>query len=548
MKKEQAEAATTRSSKFEDLLFCRKWYSRKYLQGDIYFNKPLDHYYLWGRKAKLSPNKWLKQDKILNYFSDQQDECKSFEHYLSLKLSRLDEIGILPGVLREILNTFHHKKRYILYQKTLDEICTAGIELPATSLRECLFALGIEKSETSLFNCKVIDLLRVYSQSTKIPLWCKTKEIKECNPDLHHLNDDDLYTYILENLSQGRQLSKFDNISPKSLGCLLYLGTKNEKFDPVPLRTHEAKYIKGIEIGVVFYQNSAAEAELFLSTLLTSLRQLKETSPNTKTRLTILHNSPINPETSNTINQLLQSFKQELVETVEIPFSKNLGFGGGHNYIVSQIGKNKDDFLYLCVNPDGAFFSDSLTELSNEAIKYDINSCIFEAMLMPKRHPKYFCFTTLKTNWASGACFAISIKKFKELKGFDENIFMYCEDVDLSIRAHSIGMNCYTIPSFKFWHDTLSRDDSSREGQMRSSAMYVARKHNLPNLYFDQFHKLKKLSPTKYNPSRLQETRPSTTPSNQLFRYWNRERQLSPEFTKNLHIGDLHFSQSSSNF
>jgi N-acetylglucosaminyl-diphospho-decaprenol L-rhamnosyltransferase len=42
---------------------------------------------------------------------------------------------------------------------------------------------------------------------------------------------------------------------------------------------------------------------------------------------------------------------------------------------------------------------------------------------------------------------------FMELNGFDENYFMYYEDVDLCMRAHISGGKVLAVPSIAITHD-----------------------------------------------------------------------------------------------
>ena len=56
------------------------------------------------------------------------------------------------------------------------------------------------------------------------------------------------------------------------------------------------------------------------------------------------------------------------------------------------------------------------------------------------------------TDYITGCCLFISKKNFLKLNGFDEKFNMYGEDVDLSIRAQNLGMDCYYISNAKLWH------------------------------------------------------------------------------------------------
>lgn len=56
-------------------------------------------------------------------------------------------------------------------------------------------------------------------------------------------------------------------------------------------------------------------------------------------------------------------------------------------------------------------------------------------------------------NGIFGCCFAIKKDEFNNLGGFDENIFLYEEDVDLSCRAHLNNFKIQYIPSAIVKHD-----------------------------------------------------------------------------------------------
>jgi GT2 family glycosyltransferase len=53
----------------------------------------------------------------------------------------------------------------------------------------------------------------------------------------------------------------------------------------------------------------------------------------------------------------------------------------------------------------------------------------------------------------SGACFAVRRQVFADLGGFDERLFMYYEDDDLSLRARLAGYACIAVPSAEVLHD-----------------------------------------------------------------------------------------------
>jgi GT2 family glycosyltransferase len=53
----------------------------------------------------------------------------------------------------------------------------------------------------------------------------------------------------------------------------------------------------------------------------------------------------------------------------------------------------------------------------------------------------------------SGACFATTYETFQRLGGFEESIFMYMDDVELSWNANAAGLEMRYVPSATVYHD-----------------------------------------------------------------------------------------------
>lgn len=59
-----------------------------------------------------------------------------------------------------------------------------------------------------------------------------------------------------------------------------------------------------------------------------------------------------------------------------------------------------------------------------------------------------------KVDWFAGSFIAIKAEVFDFIDGFDESYFMYCEDLDLCLRAHKSGFDAYYLPEIKAIHFT----------------------------------------------------------------------------------------------
>lgn len=65
-----------------------------------------------------------------------------------------------------------------------------------------------------------------------------------------------------------------------------------------------------------------------------------------------------------------------------------------------------------------------------------------------------------KVDWVSGGFMMIKTTIFRRLEGFDENFFMYIEDMELCFRASKLGYDTYFIPSAAAQH--VGQGSSSR--------------------------------------------------------------------------------------
>jgi len=128
----------------------------------------------------------------------------------------------------------------------------------------------------------------------------------------------------------------------------------------------------------------------------------------------------------------------------------NLGFGRAHNLLMAEAFARGAEF-YVASNPDGIFHPDALVEMIAVARRCE-GRALVEASLFPEELPKAFDPLTLDTSWTSGCCLLIPAAIFEAIGGFDENIFMYCEDVDLSWRARAAGFAVKHAPRALFNH------------------------------------------------------------------------------------------------
>lgn len=128
-------------------------------------------------------------------------------------------------------------------------------------------------------------------------------------------------------------------------------------------------------------------------------------------------------------------------------FDGNVGFGKGHNLLFKQ-GESERVWL---LNPDAYFARDILIRLGEFADAHP-DFGIVEPRSLPIEHAKAIDFGTCETGWCSGFAPLIHSRAFREVEGFDEQFFLYEEDVDLSWRVKATGRKLYCCPSASVYH------------------------------------------------------------------------------------------------
>ena len=86
--------------------------------------------------------------------------------------------------------------------------------------------------------------------------------------------------------------------------------------------------------------------------------------------------------------------------------------------------------------------------------------------------------TISEIDWVSGACMMVNKDIFDKIGKFDENIFMYIEDMELCFRAKKTGFSTYFYPDLRLVH--LEHGSSSRSFAIKNiykEILYFYKKH-----------------------------------------------------------------------
>lgn len=151
--------------------------------------------------------------------------------------------------------------------------------------------------------------------------------------------------------------------------------------------------------------------------------------------------------------------------SVRIIERTNDGFGAGHNAVISAASTD----LVLVTNVDLLFGRDSIVRAVMAAVADDPQVATWELAQAPYEHPKYYDPVTLETPWCAHACVLMRRTAFDEVGGYDDHIFMYGEDVELSYRFRGAGYLLRYLPWVQVTHFVDPGDTTARPRQLGGS-------------------------------------------------------------------------------
>ena len=170
-------------------------------------------------------------------------------------------------------------------------------------------------------------------------------------------------------------------------------------------------------------------------------------------------------ETRDTLALLQKQYAGVFGAFAVLPQAKNLGFGTASN-AAARAGHGDCVLFY---NVDTEIFPDALSRLAACIAASGPEWGAFEMRQFPYEHPKYYDPVTMETSWASGACLCVRRKVFVKTGGFDESIFMYAEDVDLSWHIRALGYRIRYVPQAVTMHYAYANPHQEKVHQFAGS-------------------------------------------------------------------------------
>lgn len=227
-----------------------------------------------------------------------------------------------------------------------------------------------------------------------------------------------------------------------------------------------------------------------------------------------------NASTDGSQEAIIEFSKTSFLPIKLVSNTENLGFGKGHN----KVAKESSGELLLLLNTDTILMKDALFSLVSEFLSKNPSdmpryrnlvkdlsygekihflgpkllnenltkqaSCgpyyaipvIFTALFLRGDYlgiTRYSPDVKKQVDWVSGAALVCKKSNFLELGGFDEQIFMYMEEIDLLYRARKKGMTVWFTPSAQIVH--LGSASSNKQYpiyQVYRGFVYLYRKHH----------------------------------------------------------------------
>jgi GT2 family glycosyltransferase len=172
-----------------------------------------------------------------------------------------------------------------------------------------------------------------------------------------------------------------------------------------------------------------------------------------------------------------------------IQSDRNLGFSGGYNLGIWQALQTGAKWV-LMINNDTWVAPDFLENLCSTAEAYP-QYALFGPMILYATQPERIWFlgdrlipgllstrsmdknrvarniypSILQVDFLNGCAILIRTQIFQEIGFFDENLFMYGEEVDFCWRARQAGFRLAAIPAARMWHKVSA---SANREQSRS--------------------------------------------------------------------------------
>ncbi len=156
----------------------------------------------------------------------------------------------------------------------------------------------------------------------------------------------------------------------------------------------------------------------------------------------------------NSNNFQIKKYLENKFLNVEVIISKNnLGYGTGNNLGLSKV---KTQYAFI-LNPDTVLEKNCLNELTKAIINLKDDFTIIAPNLLNNygyftRQKKNLQNGVLEVDYVKGFAILINLKKINFSKIFDENFFLFLEEIDLCKRIKKLGGKIFVVINSRIQH------------------------------------------------------------------------------------------------
>ena len=157
----------------------------------------------------------------------------------------------------------------------------------------------------------------------------------------------------------------------------------------------------------------------------------------------------------NSDNIHIKNYLEKKFLNVEVIIAKeNLGYGKGNNLGISKV---KTQYVFI-LNPDTILEENCLKELYKAQLMLRENFAILAPNLFNNygyflnRNNNYKKKSILEVDYVKGFAMLINLKKINFKKIFDENFFLFLEEIDLCKRIKNDGGKIFVVQESKVRH------------------------------------------------------------------------------------------------
>ena len=189
----------------------------------------------------------------------------------------------------------------------------------------------------------------------------------------------------------------------------------------------------------------------------------------------------------NSNNSMFKEKVEKNFSNVEcILTNDNLGYGKANNIALKKVETNYS----LILNPDTILDKDAINNFFKSVNKNVDFSIIAPIQSKKEFHFKKNTYELHETEKVEGFAMFLNMKKFFQIGFFDENFFLYLEEIDLCKRVKNINGKIYIDPNIEIFHlgaksvnEIFSKQiELTRNWHWMWSLFYYNKKHS--NFFF----------------------------------------------------------------